>query len=74
MKKEKIGIDVRDWFLKGYNKADGLKSNKCVSEFKNFKTDSACLASGLIYLLENTTKQEYTYNINSLYNIYIKRF
>ena len=30
-------------FLKGYNKAHGLKSDKCVYEFKNFKTDSACL-------------------------------
>ena len=61
-------------FLKGYNKADGLKSNKCVSEFKNFKTNSACLASGLIYLLENTTKQEYNINLEKKVDKDIIRF
>jgi len=50
-------------FLKGYNKADGLKSNNCVYEFKNFKTNSHVLASGLIYLLKNTTDQEYNINV-----------
>jgi GDPmannose 4,6-dehydratase len=46
-------------FLKGYNKADGLKKNLCIYEFKNFKTNSAVLACGLIYLLSCTTKQKY---------------
>jgi GDPmannose 4,6-dehydratase len=50
-------------FLKGYNKADGLKSNNCIYEFKNFKTNSHVLASGLIYLLKNTTDQEYNINV-----------
>lgn len=61
-------------FLKGYNKADGLKENKCVYEFKNFKTNSACLASGLIYLLENTTKQEYNINLERKVDKDIIRF
>lgn len=61
-------------FLKGYNKADGLKLNKCVYEFKNFKTNSACLASGLIYLLENTTKQEYNINLERKVDKDIIRF
>ena len=45
-------------FLKGYNLTDGLKSNPCVYEFRNFKTNSATLAMGLWFLVENTTKQE----------------
>ena len=61
-------------FLKGYNKADGLKKNKCVYEFKNFKTNSAVLASGLIYLLENTTKQEYNINLERKVDKDIIRF
>jgi GDP-D-mannose dehydratase len=61
-------------FLRGYNKADGLKSNKCVYEFKNFKTNSAVLASGLIYLLENTTKQEYNINLERKVDKDIIRF
>lgn len=45
-------------FLNGYNMADGLKSNKCVYNFRNFKTNSATLAQGLIYLISQTTKQK----------------
>lgn len=65
-------------FLTGYNKADGLKSNKCVYTFKNFKTNSPVLACGLIYLLNNTTNQEYNINIETRTDIKndikIKRF
>lgn len=65
-------------FLSGYNKADGLKSNKCIYTFKNFKTNSAVLACGLIYLLNNTTNQEYNINIETRTDIKndleIKRF
>ena len=50
-------------FLKGYNKADGLKANKCIYEFKNFKTNSQVLACGLVYLLKNTTDQDYNINV-----------
>ncbi len=45
-------------FLRGYNATDGLKSNLCTYEFKNFKTNSATLAMGLWYLIEKTTKQD----------------
>ncbi len=45
-------------FLKGYNATDELKANRCTYEFKNFKTNSATLAMGLWYLIEQTTGQE----------------
>jgi GDPmannose 4,6-dehydratase len=45
-------------FLRGYNITDGLKSNLCTYEFKNFKTNSATLAMGLWYLVDKTTGQE----------------
>ena len=54
-------------FLKGYNQADGLKSNKCVYEFKNFKTNSATLAQGLIYLLKNNTQQNFNINVDYVF-------
>ncbi len=55
-------------FLKGYNYADGLKSNPCVYEFKNFKTNSATLAAGLVFLLKKTTGQEYNINLEYVHN------
>ena len=55
--------NIKEAFLIGYNKSDGLKKNKCIYTFKNFKTNSAVLACGLIYLLKNTTNQEYNINI-----------
>ncbi len=55
-------------FLKGYNNADGLKSNSCKYEFKNFKTNSHTLSAGLIYLLKNTTGQDYNINIERKHN------
>ncbi len=45
-------------FLRGYNATDGLKSNPCTYEFRNFKTNSPTLAMGLWYLIDKTTKQE----------------
>ncbi len=54
-------------FLKGYNQADGLKSNKCIYEFKNFKTNSATLAQGLIYLLKNNTQQNFNINVEYVF-------
>jgi GDP-D-mannose dehydratase/DNA-binding transcriptional regulator WhiA len=50
-------------FLKGYNAADGLKSNPCIYDFKNFKTNSTTLAAGLLFLLKNVTNQEYNINV-----------
>ena len=52
-------------FLKGYNQADGLKANPCNYDFKNFKTNSATLAAGLIFLLTQTTQQDYNINIEA---------
>lgn len=46
-------------FLDGYNSTDGLKSNPCTYKFKNFKTNSIILAQGLLFLISNTTKQNY---------------
>lgn len=55
--------EVQLAFLKGYNQADGLKANKCTYEFKNFKTNSATLAAGLVYLVSRVTGQNFTINI-----------
>lgn len=41
-------------FLNGYS----MKSNPCIYLYKNFKTNSATLAQGLIYLISQTTKQK----------------
>lgn len=56
-------------FLDGYNDADGLKSNKCTYKYKNFKTNSQCLASGLLFLINSTTNQNFNINVE-----YIDRF
>ena len=67
-------IENKFAFLKGYNSAYGLKSNKCVYLFKNFKTNSAVLACGLIYLLNSTTKQEYNITLKRKVDKDIIRF
>lgn len=59
--------DTQLSFLKGYNNADGLKMNNCVYNFKNFRTNSHTLAAGLIFLLKNTTGQDYNINIEKQY-------
>lgn len=55
--------EIQHEFLKGYNAADGLKKNPCIYKFKNFKTNSATLALGLIYLIGRTTKQDFNVNV-----------
>jgi hypothetical protein len=50
-------------FLSGYNTCDGLKANKCKYKFRNFKTNSPTLASGLIYLISKVTGQEYNITV-----------
>ena len=50
-------------FLRGYNLCDGLKSNLCTYEFKNFKTNSATLALGLLYLIHRVSGQDYNVTI-----------
>lgn len=50
-------------FLKGYYQADGLKSVPLSYEFKGFCTNSATLASGLLFLLSELTGQRFNINI-----------
>ncbi len=45
-------IQVMRAFLRGYNLCDGLKAGKQRTEFKSFTTNSAVLASGLWWLLD----------------------
>ena len=52
-------------FLKGYNKCDGLKSNPCTYTFKNFKTNSIIFAQGLIFLIQQTTQQNFNITFES---------
>ncbi len=56
---------IQKAFLKGYNAADGMQSNPCKYEFKNFKTNSPTLAAGLIFLLKNVTNQDYNINVET---------
>jgi GDPmannose 4,6-dehydratase len=44
-------------FLRGYSRGDGLEANRCIYECKNFKTSSATLAAGLLFLIDKTTRQ-----------------
>jgi GDPmannose 4,6-dehydratase len=46
-------------FLRGYNCTDGLASNPCTYEFKCFKTNSDILLQGLLFLISQTTKQDF---------------
>ena len=55
--------DVMEAFLVGYNVCDGLKANKCIYQFKNFKTNSPILASGLLYLISQVTGQKFNITI-----------
>lgn len=56
---------IQKAFLQGYNAADGMQSNPCKYEFKNFKTNSPTLAAGLIFLLKNVTNQDYNINVET---------
>jgi len=59
--------NIMQAFLEGYNDADGLKKNNCIYEFKNFKTNSATLALGLLFLIEKTTKQKCNINVEHVF-------
>jgi hypothetical protein len=61
-------IEIQRAFLVGYNDSDGLKKNKTIYQFKNFKTNSSTLASGLLFLLKRVTGQEYNINVEYLFN------
>ncbi|MBS3074619.1 GDP-mannose 4,6-dehydratase [Candidatus Pacearchaeota archaeon] len=53
------GKEAKRAFLSGYNLTDGLKSNPCTYEFKNFKTNSVILAQGLLLIMNEVTGQDY---------------
>lgn len=55
--------NVMEAFLVGYNACDGLKKNACRYRFKNFKTNSQTLASGLLYLINQVTGQRYNITV-----------
>jgi GDPmannose 4,6-dehydratase len=55
--------DCMEAFLIGYNVCDGLKSNPCKYKFKNFKTNSATLAAGLLFLISKVSGQKYNMTI-----------
>jgi GDP-D-mannose dehydratase len=56
-------IDVMEAFLNGYNACDGLKKSPCKYKFKNFKTNSATLAAGLLFLVSKVTGQKYNITV-----------
>ncbi|KKL67227.1 hypothetical protein LCGC14_2137100, partial [marine sediment metagenome] len=56
-------VDTQRAFLEGYNLADGLKKSPCKYLFKNFKTNSPTLASGLLFLVSRVTKQQYNVTV-----------
>jgi GDPmannose 4,6-dehydratase len=49
--------NVRRAFLQGYNQGDGLQAGHGDYPFKSFKTNSACLAQGLWWLVQATLGQ-----------------
>ncbi len=59
-------VPIQTAFLKGYQHADGLKSNPSRYEFRNFKTNSPTLAAGLLFLLKNVTGQDYNINVETV--------
>lgn len=55
---------VQKAFLRGYYAADGLKAGcPAAFEFRSFKTNSATLAMGIIYLIHQVTGQEYNITV-----------
>lgn len=55
--------DIQEAFLIGYNLCDGSKKNSCKYKFKNFKTNSHTLACGLLFLINNVTKQKFNITV-----------
>ena len=58
--------DEQTWvaFLEGYNATDGLKSGNARYPFKNFKTNSPALATGLWWLASKALGQQPILNID----------
>jgi len=60
--------EIMNAFLTSYNKGDGLKSGYKVNyTFKNFKTNSATLAAGLLFIIQKTTGQEFNITLDESY-------
>ncbi len=57
--------EIMRGFLRGYNRGDGLKANRCIYEFRSFKTNSATLAAGLLFLIDKTTGQRPNITVES---------
>jgi GDP-D-mannose dehydratase len=55
--------DCMEAFLVGYNMCDGLKLNPCKYRFKNFKSNSATLVAGLLFLVSKVSGQKYNITI-----------
>jgi len=55
-------LEIKRSFLKGYYNGDGLKKAKTKNEFKSFKTNSASLAMGLIFLFKEVYNLKYNIN------------
>lgn len=62
-------MNIQLKFLEGYNLGDGLKKSKSRYSFVNFKTNSPVLAQGLIFLISNTTGQDFniTFEVDEKY-------
>lgn len=59
--------EIQMAFLEGYQDSDGLKKHKNAYKFRTFKTNSTTLLQGLIYLIKNTTDQNFNININRIF-------
>jgi GDPmannose 4,6-dehydratase len=54
--------DIKKEFISGYYEGDGLKKAKTTYKYKSFKSNSATLSMGLIYLLKELYGTEYNIN------------
>jgi len=54
--------EIKKSFIEGYYMGDGLKKSKTVYKHKSFKTNSATLAMGLIYLFKEVYDSDYNIN------------
>jgi GDP-mannose 4,6-dehydratase len=52
-------------FLKGISFENHLNIDCPIYNFKNFKTNSQVIACGIIYLIKNTTNQQYNINVET---------
>jgi hypothetical protein len=56
--------EIQAAFIKGYYQADGLSANnRCIYDYRNYKTNSATLAQGVLFLLSKVTGQEFNITV-----------